>query len=109
MTVPTGPVVPAAPNGGNGPVAAFLALPLGTRVVVRHRVGELATDALGLLVRRGAVDCDIRTNKGDVTVQLTDIIAAKQIPPPPPPRARRGPELSGWSDEGQPRSRSQRL
>lgn len=90
-TVPTG----AIPDGRDGPVAAFLALPLGTRVVVRHRVGELATDALGLLVRRSAVDCDIRTSKGDVTVQLADIVAAKQVPPPPAPRTPRPPGLSG--------------
>ena len=75
--------------GGSGPVAAFFELPLGTRVVVRHRVGDLATDALGLLVRRGPTDCDIRTSKGDVTVRFADIVAAKQIPPPPVPRSAR--------------------
>lgn len=75
----TGPGAPAPA----GPVAAFLALPLGTRVVVRHRVGELATDALGVLLRRGATDCEIRTSKGDVTVRFADIVAAKQVPPPP--------------------------
>jgi hypothetical protein len=64
-------------------VTTVLALPLGTRVVVRYRVGEMATDALGLLVRRGPADCDIRTKKGDVTVRFADIVAAKRIPPPP--------------------------
>jgi hypothetical protein len=85
---------PTGPSTGTGPVAAFLALPLGTRVVVRYRVGELATDALGLLVRRGPADCDIRTRKGDVTVRFADIVAAKQVPPPP---VRRNPGLQSGS------------
>ena len=88
MIGPGGP--PAA-----GPVPAFLALPPGTRVVVRYRVGELATDALGLLVRRDGTSCDIRTKRGDVTIQFADIVAAKQVPPPPTRRSRRA---SGVSD-----------
>lgn len=84
--------VPAGSAGRSGPTAAFLTLPLGTRVVVRYRVGELATDALGLLVRRGVDDCEIRTNKGDVTVRFADILAAKQVPPPPVRRDQRRPE-----------------
>lgn len=83
------------PDGGHGPVAAFLALPLGTRVVVRHRVGELATDALGLLVRRSSVDCDIQTGRGEVTVRFADIVTAKQVPPPPVRRNQRRPDPSG--------------
>ncbi len=75
--------------GGDGPVAKFLALPLGTRVVVRYRVGDLATDALGLLLRRGATDCEIRTSKGDITVRFADVVAAKQVPPPPERRRAR--------------------
>ena len=79
--------------GGSGPVAAFFELPLGTRVVVRHRVGEMATDVLGLLVRRGPADCDIRTSSGDVTVGFADFVAAKQIRPPLVPRKQRRPQL----------------
>lgn len=77
-----------------GFVAAFLALPLGSRVVVRYRVGELATDALGLLVRMTDTDCEIRTRRGDVTVRLADIIAAKQVPPAAQRRTARLPDVS---------------
>ena len=83
----TGPGTADAPVGG--PIAAFLALPLGTRVVVRYRVGELATDALGLLVRRSDADCEISTRRGEVTIALAAIVAAKQVPPAPVPRSPR--------------------
>jgi hypothetical protein len=85
---------PGGPSTGAGPVAAFLALPLGTRVVVRYRVGELATDALGQLVRRDPTSCDIRTSRGQVTIHFADIVAAKQVPPPPGRRPQ-GPLPSG--------------
>lgn len=77
-----------------GSAAAFLALPLGSRVVVRYRMGASATDALGLLLRRSEVDCDIRTRRGDVTVRFADIVAAKQVRPAPARRsARRDPPV----------------
>ncbi len=68
--------------------------PLGTRLVVRYRIdgtgpnGQTLTDALGLLVRRSEVDCEIRTRKGDVTIMLTTVVAVKQVPPAPPRRDR---------------------
>ena len=65
------------------------ALPLGTRVVIRHRLhGQEhgATDALGELVHIDQEFCTISTRRGDATVAIADIIAAKQVPPPPPRR-----------------------
>jgi hypothetical protein len=70
------------------PVTAFLALPVGSRVVVRYRTPDGATDVLGPLLRISAVDCEVRGRSGDVTIELASIIAAKQIPPPPAPRSR---------------------
>lgn len=69
----------------------FRALPLGTRVVVRHRLhGEQhgATDALGELVAVDAVSCTVATRRGEVVIALADIVAAKPVPPPPAPRRR---------------------
>jgi hypothetical protein len=69
--------------GVMNPVAAFLALPLGTRVVIRYRIEGGATDVLGELISRTDSSCVVRTRGGDVTVMLANIVAAKQIPPPP--------------------------
>lgn len=69
----------------------FRALPLGTRVVVRHRLhGEQhgATDALGELIAIDEATCTIATRRGAVTIAYADIIATKPVPPPPPPRTR---------------------
>lgn len=69
----------------------FRALPLGTRVVVRHRLhGEArgATDALGELTALDATTCTVATRRGDVTIAFADIVAAKPVPPPPAPRPR---------------------
>ncbi|MCH1881960.1 hypothetical protein [Agrococcus sp. ARC_14] len=71
--------------------AELRALPLGTRLVVRYRLhGEQhgATDALGELVRVGAVSCTIATRRGEVVIAISDIVAAKRVPPPPAPRPR---------------------
>ncbi len=78
--------MPTSPRAG--PPAAFLALPLGTRVVVRYRIPGGATDVLGPLLAISGTECQVRGRAGDVTIMLTDVIAAKQIPPPPD-RARR--------------------
>jgi len=64
---------------------------LGTRVVVRQRVGEGFTDALGTLHSRTGSHCVVNTKRGLVTVALADVVAAKKVPPPPPPRAPRRP------------------
>ncbi len=70
------------------PVAAFLALPLGTRVVVRYRIPGGATDVLGTLLTLTETECQVQGKAGPVTVRLGDIVAAKQIPPAPAPRNR---------------------
>ena len=71
------------------PVAALRALPPGTRVVVRYRLGEGFTDALGELLTCAAEEASVRTRRGDVVVRLADVVAAKPVPPPPPRRAPR--------------------
>lgn len=64
-------------------------LPLGTRVVVRYRIGDGLTDALGELSARDSHGCTIATRSGSVTIAYDDVQLAKAVPPPPPPRARR--------------------
>ena len=65
------------------------ALPLGTRVVIRYCLHDSehgATDALGELVHIDQSSCRVSTRRGDATISIADIIAAKQVPPPPPKR-----------------------
>ncbi|NMR29814.1 hypothetical protein HGO92_08940 [Arthrobacter sp. SF27] len=63
----------------------------GTRVVVRYRIDDGVTDALGYLVSLDATECTVRTRRGDVVVPLDRVEAAKEVPPPPAPRAPRQP------------------
>lgn len=70
------------------PAARLAGLGVGRRVVVRYRVGEVATDALGVLLVLGPVDCTIETRRGQVVIAYAEIVAAKEIPPPPEPRPR---------------------
>ncbi|MDQ2738916.1 MAG: ferrous iron transport protein A [Actinomycetota bacterium] len=72
-------------------LAAFLSLPLGTRVVVRYRILGGFTDALGTLTLVTATECGVRTRAGDVTVSVANIVAAKQVPLGPPRRIPRPP------------------
>lgn len=72
-------------------LAAFLALPLGTRVVIRYRIQGGYTDALGPLVRVTETECEVLTRKGSVTVMVSDIVAAKRVPQSPPRRIPRPP------------------
>lgn len=59
----------------------------GTRVVVRHRLPDgMATDAVGWVHVSDATHCVIATKRGLETIELSTIIAAKEVPPPPPPR-----------------------
>lgn len=67
------------------------AAPLGTRVVVRYRIDEGLTDALGELLARSGGDCTIRTRRDDVVIPLALVVAAKEVPPPPPRRTSRSP------------------
>lgn len=63
-------------------------LPLGTRVVVRHRVKGGLTDALGDLVARDDVSCTIETRRGPVVVAFSAVTLAKPVPPPPARKAK---------------------
>ena len=58
----------------------------GTRVVIRYRLHdqpEGATDALGYVSASNETQIVIATARGLVTINLADVIAAKEVPPPP--------------------------
>jgi hypothetical protein len=63
----------------------------GTRVVVRYRLDDGFTDALGYLLCVADGACTIRTRQSDVEIPLALVVAAKEVPPPPP---RRGPRTA---------------
>ncbi|MCI0143136.1 hypothetical protein KNN17_16340 [Arthrobacter bambusae] len=63
----------------------------GTRVVVRYRLDDGFTDALGYLLSVVDGACTIRTRQSDVEIPLALVVAAKEVPPPPP---RRGPRTA---------------
>ncbi|MBX7445307.1 MULTISPECIES: hypothetical protein [unclassified Arthrobacter] len=69
------------------PPARFLssAAP-GIRVVVRYRIEDGFTDALGHLVACDAGSCTVRTRQADVVIPLDRVVAAKEVPPAPPRR-----------------------
>ncbi|GAB3537405.1 hypothetical protein GCM10027403_21540 [Arthrobacter tecti] len=69
------------------PKTVLATLPLGTRVVVRYRIEDGLTDALGDLVARDGVSCTVHGRRGAVVVPLDAVIAAKPVPPPPPRRS----------------------
>lgn len=74
----------------DSPAQQLIALPLGTRVVVRYRIDGGLTDALGDLVQVARESCTVRTRRhGDVVVRLDLVTAAKPVPPAPPRRPRR--------------------
>ena len=79
----------SVPDSPASPAAALRSLPAGTRVVVRYRLDEGFTDALGELLTCTADEASVRTRRGDVVVRLADVVAAKPVPPPPPRRAPR--------------------
>ena len=62
---------------------------LGTRVVVRYRIPDGLTDALGDLVAISDTDCTVRTRRADVVIPLALVVAAKPVPPAPARRAPR--------------------
>ncbi|WP_243836819.1 putative acetyltransferase [Paenarthrobacter nitroguajacolicus] len=64
----------------------LLAAEPGIRVVVRYRIEDGLTDALGYLVGTTEGSCTIRTRTADVEIPLAMVIAAKEVPPPPPRR-----------------------
>ncbi len=59
--------------------------------MVRYRIDDGVTDALGYLASVGTAECTVRTRRGDVVVPLDRVEAAKEVPPPPAPRAPRDP------------------
>jgi len=73
----------------NSAIERLSQLPLGTRMVVRHRIDGGLTDALGELTSRDSHSCTITTRSGPVKVMFDDVQLAKAVPPPPAPRARR--------------------
>ncbi|TQL47147.1 hypothetical protein FB562_0195 [Homoserinimonas aerilata] len=73
------------------PVDLIRAVPLGTRMTVRRRIPGGFSDALGELIARSDDDCTVETRRGPVTIPLSEVSAAKQVPPPPPRRAPRRP------------------
>jgi putative hydrolase of the HAD superfamily len=60
-------------------------VPIGARVVVRHLIedGDRATDVVGELAARTATSLTVRTRRGPVTVELTDVVVAKVVPDAP--------------------------
>ncbi|MGA7203493.1 MAG: hypothetical protein WBX27_02560 [Specibacter sp.] len=73
----------------NPAVELLASLPLGTRVVVRHRIEGGSTDALGELSARDPLSCTVDTRNGPAVIKLDDVQLAKAVPPPPPRRERR--------------------
>ncbi|VXC74293.1 conserved hypothetical protein [Arthrobacter sp. 9V] len=55
-------------------------------MVVRYRLEDGLTDALGYLVGTAEGSCTVRTRTSDVEIPLALVIAAKEVPPPPPRR-----------------------
>ncbi|MBH0129259.1 hypothetical protein [Salinibacterium sp. NK8237] len=61
----------------------------GTRVVVRHLIDDgRATDSLGYFHLADDARCVVATKRGLETIELAQVIAAKEVPPPPAPRPR---------------------
>jgi hypothetical protein len=58
-------------------------------VVVRYRIDDDLTDALGELVGKSDGECTVRTRRSDVVIALSLVVAAKEGPPAPPPRSPR--------------------
>ena len=67
---------------------------LGTRMTVRKRIDGGFTDAVGYLRERGDTECVVETRQGMITIVLSEVTAAKQVPPPPARRAPRLPPIA---------------
>jgi hypothetical protein len=65
------------------PADLLRSLPIGTRVVVRHRVPGGFSDALGTLLACSNERCVVASRRGEISVELGDVVAAKPVPPPP--------------------------
>ncbi|MET0965177.1 MAG: ferrous iron transport protein A [Nakamurella sp.] len=75
---------------GTTPTAFFATVDIGRRIVARYRIPGGFTDALGYLRAKSNSTLLIETRRGEVTVNLSDVVAAKTVPEPPPRRAARG-------------------
>lgn len=80
-------------GGESGPaVAGWRTWAVGTRVVVRRRLGpgddHLYTDVLGELTRVDDDGVQVRTRRGPVDVPGSEIVLGKVVPPAPPRRPR---------------------
>lgn len=73
----------------NNALERLTQLPLGTRVVVRHRIDGALSDALGELTSRDELGCTVTTRGALVHIAYRDVQLAKAVPPPPAPRPRR--------------------
>lgn len=81
------------PKSGDGmpdPVEFIRTASLGTRMTMRTRIEGGYTDAVGYLRACDDVHCVIETRRGMVTIGLSDVHLAKEVPPPLPRRAPRG-------------------
>lgn len=73
------------------PVQFIREAELGTRMVVRSRIDEGFTDAVGYLRSLNDTECVVETARGRRMITLSAVTAAKAVPPPPPKRALRFP------------------
>ncbi|MDJ0321394.1 hypothetical protein [Pseudarthrobacter sp. PS3-L1] len=80
MSLPT--PAPDKPIGTSPADYLAGALP-GTRVVIRYRLEQGLTDALGILLSSDKASCTVRTRTADVRIELTLVVAAKEVPPAP--------------------------
>jgi hypothetical protein len=84
----------ASPSPTSPPAQFLAAAAAGTRVVARYRIPGGFTDALGYLQSCDGQRCVIVTRRGEVTIDLAAVVAAKQVPEPPV-RRRAAPDVSG--------------
>ena len=62
---------------------------VGDRVVVRYRLPDgQATDALGMLISATPTTLVVDGRRGEVSIEVDVVIAAKRVPPAPVPRPR---------------------
>lgn len=62
---------------------------VGDRVVVRYRLPDgQATDALGVLISATPTTLVVDGRRGEVSIEVDVVIAAKRVPAAPEPRPR---------------------
>ncbi|MBB2923871.1 hypothetical protein [Cellulomonas cellasea] len=81
-----------AVSGGEAPGVPWRSWAVGTRVVVRRRLGpeeeHLYTDVLGDVTRVDDDGVQVTTRRGPVDVPGDEIVLGKVVPPAPPRRPR---------------------